>query len=146
MVRMNKIAFCVCLQRNGNSTTNRFPESHPQLSKRFRQEVDRGEVIASVGVDVKCVPGCSVVSHPLQPHGLWPARLLCPWDSSGKNTGVGHHALLLQGIFPTQGLNVCLFCLLHWQLSSLPLVPPGEHRHNKNHLFAEMQNWDQTQV
>ena len=32
------------------------------------------------------------------------ARLLCPWDSPGKNTGVGSHALL-QGIFPTQGLN-----------------------------------------
>ena len=33
-----------------------------------------------------------------------PARLLCPWDSPGKNTGVGCH-FLLQGIFPTQGLN-----------------------------------------
>ena len=32
------------------------------------------------------------------------ARLLCPWDSPGKNTGVGCHALL-QGIFPTQGSN-----------------------------------------
>ena len=31
-------------------------------------------------------------------------RLLCPWDSPGKNTGVGCHALL-QGIFPTQGSN-----------------------------------------
>ena len=30
--------------------------------------------------------------------------VLCPWDSSGKNTGVSCHALL-QGIFPTQGLN-----------------------------------------
>ena len=29
-----------------------------------------------------------------------PTRLLCPWDSVGKNTGVGCHALL-QGIFPT---------------------------------------------
>ena len=37
---------------------------------------------------------------------LWtvPTRLPCPWDSPGKNTGVGCHALL-QGIFPTQGLN-----------------------------------------
>ena len=33
-----------------------------------------------------------------------PSRLLCPWDSPGKNTGVSCHALL-QGIFPTQGLN-----------------------------------------
>ena len=34
---------------------------------------------------------------------LWtvPSRLLCPWDFSGKNTGVGSH-FLLQGIFPTQ--------------------------------------------
>ena len=28
----------------------------------------------------------------------------CPWDSSGKNTGVGSHSLF-QGIFPTQGSN-----------------------------------------
>ena len=40
----------------------------------------------------------------LRPHGLWPARLLCPWDSPGKNAGVGCRSLL-QGIFPTQELN-----------------------------------------
>ena len=33
-----------------------------------------------------------------------PSRLVCPWDSPGKNTGVSGHALL-QGIFPAQGLN-----------------------------------------
>ena len=37
-------------------------------------------------------------------HWLYPTRLLCPWNSPGKNTGVGCHALL-QGIFPTQGSN-----------------------------------------
>ena len=36
------------------------------------------------------------------------------WDSPGKNTGVGCH-FLLQGIFPTQGSNPSLLCLLHWQ-------------------------------
>ena len=46
----------------------------------------------------------SAVSDSLQPHGLLPARPLCPWDSPDKNTGVGCHALL-QGISPTQGLN-----------------------------------------
>ena len=40
----------------------------------------------------------------LPSHGLQPARLLCLWDSPGKNTGVGCH-LLLQGIFLTQGSN-----------------------------------------
>ena len=44
-----------------------------------------------------CVQLCVIV-------GLHPARLLCPWDSLGKNTGVGCH-FLLQEIFPTQGLN-----------------------------------------
>ena len=48
----------------------------------------------------------------LWPHGLQPTRLLCPWGSPGKNTGVGRHALL-QGIFPAQGLKLCLPCLLH---------------------------------
>ena len=42
-------------------------------------------------------------------------------DSPGKNTGVGCHALL-QGIFLTQGLNLGLLCLLHWQAGSLPLA------------------------
>ena len=36
----------------------------------------------------------------MRPQGPYPGRPLCPWDSSGKNTGVGCH-LLLQGIFPT---------------------------------------------
>ena len=42
----------------------------------------------------------------------------------GKNTGVGCRALL-QGIFPTQGLNSHLSSLLYWQAGSLPLAPPG---------------------
>jgi len=54
----------------------------------------------------------------LQPYGLLPTRLLCPWDSPGKNTGVGCH-VLLQRIFPTQGSSP------HWQVGSLPLMPPG---------------------
>ena len=44
----------------------------------------------------------------------------CPWDFPGENTGVGCH-FLLQGIFPTQRLNLCLLHLLHWQGYSLPL-------------------------
>jgi len=46
----------------------------------------------------------------LQPHGLEPARLFWPWDSLGKNTGVGYH-FLFQGIFLTQELNPHL---PHW--------------------------------
>ena len=61
----------------------------------------------------------SVVSNSLQPHGLWPARLLCPWDSPDKNTGVDCHSLL-QRIFLIQGSNSSLlhcrqilYCLRH---------------------------------
>ena len=41
---------------------------------------------------------CSVVSNSFRPHGLCPARLLCPWNSPGKNNEVGSHSLL-QGTF-----------------------------------------------
>ena len=60
----------------------------------------------------------------LPSHGLLPARFLCPWNSPGRNTGVGCHALL-QGIFQTPGSNPCLLHLLHWQEGSLLLVPPA---------------------
>ena len=73
----------------------------------------------------KHVCAFSVMSNSLRLYGLQPTRLLCPWDSPGKNTGVGYHALL-QGIFPTQGLSPCLLRLLHWQVGSSPLVPPGK--------------------
>ena len=49
--------------------------------------------------------------------GLQPTRLLCSWYFPGKNTGVGCH-FLLQEIFLTQGINLCLLhcrCILyHW--------------------------------
>ena len=46
-------------------------------------------------------------------------------DSPGENAGVGCH-VLLQGIFLTQGSNLCLLCLLNWQAGSLPLALPGK--------------------
>ena len=47
---------------------------------------------------------CSIMFDSLQLYGLQPARLLCPWNFLGKNTGVGCY-FLLQGIFLTQGSN-----------------------------------------
>ena len=53
-----------------------------------------------------CVCVCLVAQLclTLRPHGLQPTRLLCPWNSPGKNPGVDCHSLL-QRIFLTQGLN-----------------------------------------
>ena len=61
------------------------------------------------------------MSNSFRAHVLKPARLLCPWNFPGKNTGVGCH-FLLQGIVPTYVSNLCL---LHWQMDSLPLSHLG---------------------
>ena len=70
---------------------------------------------------VQWVSEWNLLSHVqlLRLYGLWPARLPCPWNSPGKNAGVDSCSLL-QGIFPTQGLNPgfphwrqILYCLNH---------------------------------
>ena len=53
--------------------------------------------------------------------------VLILWDSPGKNTGVGCH-FLLQGIFPTQGLNLHLLCFLYGR-QILYLWATGETLH-----------------
>ena len=41
---------------------------------------------------------------------------------------------ILQGIFLTQGLNLCLLGLLHWQAGSLPRVPLGKPKSPLGHV------------
>ena len=59
-------------------------------------------------------------------HGLQLSRLLCPWNSPSKNTGVGCHSLL-QGIFLARGLNpglpYCRQILYHMNHQGSPSVP-----------------------
>ena len=59
------------------------------------------------------VMDCNLPGSPV--HGILQARIL-QWV---------YHALL-QGIFLTQGSNLYLLCLLHWQAGSLPLAPAGK--------------------
>ena len=95
---------------------------------------------------------------PFRPHRPEPARLFCPWDSPGKNTGVGCH-FLLQGIFLTQRSNPGF---LLWQADSLPLshqgspqrhlpcfgtdaLPPSFLIHgflDHPNLFSRLESWD----
>ena len=52
---------------------------------------------SSLCIEVPSACACqvaSVVSDSLRPTGLQPTRLLCPWDSPGKNTGMSRRALL----------------------------------------------------
>ena len=78
-----------------------------------------------------CVFSLSVMSRSMWPRGLKPARLFCPWNSPGKNTGVDCHALL-QGIFLIQVSKLyflqCMHCrqiLYHWAT---------REAHSHNHL------------
>ena len=68
----------------------------------------------------KSLQSCLTLCDPVD---CIPLRFLCPWDSPGKNIGVGFHALL-QGIWLTQGSKPHLLHLLHWH--SLPLVSCGK--------------------
>ena len=101
---------CTCWEWDGGNRVA-LPESSPMFFTLTR------------GGDVYVLSHCSrvwlfetllTVAH----------RLLCSWDTPGKNTGVCCHALL-QGLFSTQGSSSYLFHLLHWQAGSLPRAPAG---------------------
>ena len=77
------------------------------------------------------VLSCSAVSDSLWSHGLYPARLLCPWDFPGKDTGVGCH-FLLQEIFLTQESNLHLLCLLHCRWTLYLLSHQGSPKYSPN--------------
>ena len=59
----------------------------------------------------------SVVSDSLRPHGLWPTRLLRPWDFPGKSVGVGCHCLAVGRLF-ADGWGYVYTQLLHLKYSS----------------------------
>ena len=91
-----------------------------------------------------CVFTHSVVSDFPQPHGLYPTRLFCLWNSPGKNIAESCH-FQLQRVFSTQGLNFHLLHLLDWWADSLLLAPPGTpcgillgHKRNKIESFVVM--------
>ena len=115
--------------------------------KKTRDDMKKRELLCTVGWECTMQPLWNIVWRFLKKiknrtalcvcvKSLQSCRLLAPvWTvaplgsflhggSPGKNTGVGCYALL-QGIFLTQGLNLHLLCLLHWQAGSLQ-VPPGK--------------------
>ena len=90
-------------------------------------------------VHVCSVP--TVVPDSFRPYGLYPARLLCSWDSPGKNTGVGCH-FLLQGIFlsrdQTRVSCIGRQILYHWAVVpfSCPLSFPASGSFPMSQCFA----------
>ena len=89
----------------------------------------------SIPVACLCMHVCqvtSVVSNSVWPYGLQPARLLCPWDSSGQNTGVGTCSRL-RVIFPTWGSNSgllhCRWILYHLSHQGSPRTSISAFKH-----------------
>ena len=91
------VALCPCCpSRDCSANSPSWPRS-PRQTSEF-----------TLDPSLLCMHACSLasaVSDSLQPQGLQPARILCPWDSPGENTGMGCHALL-QEIFPTSGIKL----------------------------------------
>ena len=115
-----------------------IPSSH--LNLQLQGILERSSYSSTVTHTPVCVRSvASVVSDSLRLYGL--SRLHCPWDSAGKNTGMGCHALLpnpgiesrspaLQGDFlPT---------LSHLG-SPLPLLPSHNPCNNGDPLTMEIQ-------
>ena len=92
--------------------------ARPALHGRVPEQL--GALLLCRGLCVRQV--AAVVSDCVRPHGLYPARPFCLWDSPGKDTGVGCPALLWR-VFPTQGSNLCLL-----GPPSVALEPPGKPR------------------
>ena len=107
------------------------------MTQQWKLKTERGDSQIWPSGGYCCCWVTSVVSDSLPPNGLQPVRLLCPWDSPGKDSGVGCH-ILFQGIFSTQGLNPHLLHLLPWQVDSLPLAPPGK----PPKVVAHVSSWE----
>ena len=121
---VNLLCVCVCVY----PVPLEPPSSPPTPPRRSSRSTEVRVLYSGFSPALYFTHGSSVCAH------LCP--ILCdPMDYSrqaslstvfsSKNTAVGCH-FLLQGIFPIQGQNPHLLCLLHWQVSSLPLALPGK--------------------
>ena len=77
-----------------------------------RTSVSETKLVTEYSNSLEFLMFMPVVSSSLGPHGLQPARLLCPWNSPGKNTGVGYH-FLLQGMKVKSDSEVTQSCPTH---------------------------------
>ena len=111
------IALTICLDRDLIPLGIKYKNLHVHLycCRPVNSSRDKSEVRATVSH--------SVTSGSLWLRGPQPTRLLCPWDSAGKNTGVGC-CTLLHGIFPTQGSNPgLLHCMwIFYHLSPIIII------------------------
>ena len=116
--RCRVIRACVCYLVQTFCTEQRFQTFRAQLGGECRELTT--DMKSSFLPLLVFSLSHSVMSDSLQPHGLY-----SPWNYLGQNTGVGGLSLL-QGIFPTQGLNPgllhCRQILYHLSHQGSPLT------------------------
>ena len=110
-----KIKFCVSIRRNFIFflTTSLFCQAPAILLCNENSAVTKIPLLSSGSSLVwqsLCCCYCSVMLDSVRPHRWQPNRLFCPWDSPGKNTGVGCH-FLLQGTKVKNESQVAQSCL-----------------------------------
>ena len=92
-----------------------------------------------------CMYAHAQLCRTLWPHGLWPARLFCPWNFPGNNTGVGCH-FLLQEIFLSRDRTwspVSPASASRFFTTAPPRKPINQLYINNNYrIFAEYYNWN----
>ena len=94
-----------------------IPVEKGEEAPRSDRQAQRPRWVLYPWVRAKSLQSCLTV----QPHGLSPSRLLCLWDSPGKNSGTDHHTLL-QEISLTQASNLHLTSPA-LEAGLLPLAP-----------------------
>ena len=108
-----------------------------QVQTVLRDYDNKNSVTLLLKVKVKVL--VIVTFDSLRPHGLQPSRILCPWNSPSKNTGVGCHSFH-QGIFLTQIWNLgILYCKqILYHLSHQEGGPVTQRwTSNQNHNYQE---------
>ena len=86
----------------------------------------------TLACNIQGEPKVKVSVIQLWPRGLQSARLLCPWDSPGKNTGVGSPS---PGDLPHPGIEPRSPAL---QADSLPSEPPGKPKGEQRACFIHL--------
>ena len=113
-------------------------EGGNQIQAGGSAKITNSHTIEQTVCELKSLQSCPTVCEPTD--CSLPGSSVCG-IFPGKNTGVCCHALL-QRIFLTQGSNPRLLCLLHWQVGSLLLPPPGKskapytHTHTHTHTLT----------
>ena len=127
----------VALRRGNRPGLGTDPVS-PALAGRFLTPEPRGKPSLRVwkpcvteGMHAELLYSCPT----LRPYGLQPAKLFCPWDAPGRNTGAGCHALL-QGDLPDPGIKPASPAPPALQVDPLP----PSHRRSRHCVSTSLQN------